>query len=278
MKRIFLAYPFALGEVPNALQRAFAGEAVVETASSRLTSLHILEKIQEQMRESDLCLFDLTLHNVNVALEFGVARGAGYQYRLLYWEHHPDNPRNDVFSDARGWDSLRYNGMEQLEEQARRRILPELSTLSAPKKLPDSSARPYLNALLRSDFNPLTQIAVIQGKVWNDGPGVASRVRGVLNGFGESNFRANGLSHRPDVSIGISVRFDNQPYIMAGFPGGMQVQFEDADGVKYEQTGSMRFYRRDDPRKVTYELDGLNAPRVIEKFTLQFDQHDILER
>jgi hypothetical protein len=48
------------------------------------SSTHLLSKIEEQIRNSDLCLFDVSTWNPNVILELGLARGFGRRHRLLF--------------------------------------------------------------------------------------------------------------------------------------------------------------------------------------------------
>ncbi len=100
------------------------------------------------MAEADACLFDLTLHNPNVALELGIAHGKGHRYAVLYCTDEKLNPKPDrassVFSDIEGWDSIRYKDRADLEEQLRR-YLPEfvehaIHRLSAAERLADSDA------------------------------------------------------------------------------------------------------------------------------------------
>jgi hypothetical protein len=60
------------------------------------SSTHLLSKIEEQIRNSDLGLFDVSTWNPNVILELGLARGFGRPHRLLF---RPEVPS--------GWFRLR---------------------------------------------------------------------------------------------------------------------------------------------------------------------------
>ena len=70
VKRVFAAFPFSeeYSYIEDAIKRGCEGVATLECAKDLLTNKHILDKILGQMRSADLCLFDLSGHNVNVAL------------------------------------------------------------------------------------------------------------------------------------------------------------------------------------------------------------------
>ena len=67
LRRVFLGYPFALTYVRPAVDRAADGQAQIIVASDVLRGQPLLHKIESMMQDADLCLFDLTLHNPNVA-------------------------------------------------------------------------------------------------------------------------------------------------------------------------------------------------------------------
>jgi len=125
---IFLGYPFALDHVRPAVERAAQGLARVVVASDILRGMPLLEKIEQMMSEANLCLFDLTTHNPNVAAEFGIARGRRYAWAILYCTDETLNPKpgreSSVFSDVKGWDSILYGNENELETELRR-LLPE---------------------------------------------------------------------------------------------------------------------------------------------------------
>lgn len=110
MKVVFVAYPYALSGYREAI--ATAGEGLVRLvyADETITNKHILDKITDLMTESDLCIFDLTEWNQNVALELGIAIGWKLNYRVLLGP----SKRTDVFSDMKGWDQLRYADTDEL--------------------------------------------------------------------------------------------------------------------------------------------------------------------
>jgi len=121
---IFLGYPFALTYVRPAVERAAEGLARIVVASDILRGLPLLEKIEQMMSQAQLCLFDLTTHNPNVAAEFGIAQGRSYAWAILYCTDETLNPKperkSSVFSDVKGWDSILYGNETEL-----RRLLPE---------------------------------------------------------------------------------------------------------------------------------------------------------
>jgi hypothetical protein len=63
-------YPFSLEYVRPAVERAVGERAQIIVASDELRGMPLLHKIESMMESADLCLFDLTLHNPNVAAEF----------------------------------------------------------------------------------------------------------------------------------------------------------------------------------------------------------------
>ncbi len=83
---VFLGYAFKWPVIRDAVTAAADGIATVTCADDTLTGMHLLEKIQEMMLQADLCLFDLTSHNVNVATEYGIARGLLLDPLILYNE------------------------------------------------------------------------------------------------------------------------------------------------------------------------------------------------
>ncbi len=84
MKTVFLGYPFAIPEIRTAVEAGCDGIAKVIVASDRLRGKHLLVKIDEMIDEADVSLFDLTLHNANVAVEFGIAYTRDVKWALLY--------------------------------------------------------------------------------------------------------------------------------------------------------------------------------------------------
>jgi hypothetical protein len=172
----------------------------------------LLEKIEQMMSEADLCIFDLTTHNPNVAAEFGIARGRGYAWAILYCTDETLNPKpkreSSVFSDVKGWDSILYQDESGLEAELRR-LLPEYlanvvkcrasgnvgATVhhSPPAPVPGTTrrdaARLYLNVKTHSpvfagvvgSIQKLGSYSLIL-EIQNKGRGAANRVRAAMTG------------------------------------------------------------------------------------------------
>jgi hypothetical protein len=139
-KEIFLAYPFDVPSIEETVRRVIEGGGLghVSVASDQLDPTHLLEKIERMMENSDLCLFDLTGHNANVALELGLAKANRYDYRVMYCTDPTLNARpgrsSDVFSDLRGYDSIRYADQGELEAKLREH-LPGTIAASGTRKM-----------------------------------------------------------------------------------------------------------------------------------------------
>jgi len=98
----------------EALSHATDGTNIeLSYADTRIANKHILEKIRGQMEEADLCLFDLTGANANVALEFGISIGKDHPAVLAF----PKAERSKLIAGLDGWDSLRYDDYADLGSQ-----------------------------------------------------------------------------------------------------------------------------------------------------------------
>jgi len=73
-----------LPELFASVEHAAHGLADVRIATSEWEAVHLLDKIDVQMREANLVLFDVSTWNINVAVEYGIARKASYNHRLLF--------------------------------------------------------------------------------------------------------------------------------------------------------------------------------------------------
>ncbi len=118
-KRIFVAYPYSIprGDYRRAfidLAKAFGVE--FQFADQQITNSQILDKISEMITSALFSLFDITTWNANVALELGIAIGAGRDYYLLFNPDHPDNPERQVPADLGGLDRIEYHSFTELEE------------------------------------------------------------------------------------------------------------------------------------------------------------------
>ena len=117
VRQIFVAYPYALGEVyREALATSLpSSHFALQYADHRITSGHLLQKIERYLAESDLALFDLTDVNPNVILELGIAIGAGHPYVVAI----ANESVGKLNADIHGWDQVRYDSVEELSRKLR---------------------------------------------------------------------------------------------------------------------------------------------------------------
>ena len=87
-------------------------------ADERISSLHILQKIANYIKESQFGIYDITAWNPNVTLELGLALGMGERVFIAL------NPSLteliDVPSDLKGVDRLQYSAFSSLEDELER--------------------------------------------------------------------------------------------------------------------------------------------------------------
>mgnify|MGYP001298870518 CR=1 FL=1 len=290
LRKIFVGYPFALGYVPQVVERAANGHAIVVVASDVLRGKPLLHKIEDLMKEADLCLFDLTLHNANVATEFGLAHGRNYKYAILYCTDEHLNPEpereSSVYSDVKGWDSLLYTDEADLEIQLRR-FLPELLSAPlphapAPMHIPKSpearpAVKPRLNAAVKIitpgfiavGSGPLTKLGNyrIGFELWNSGKGIANKVRVAVTGMNTvQRFQALDVGAKYAAKFAWDLEAQPAYRTQPQFPA-LIVEYEDDQGAKYEQRGLLNVKRLSDGTH-HYEGDGLGPPQQIKEYTI----------
>jgi hypothetical protein len=294
---IFLGYPFALGYVRPTVEAAADGIAEVRVASDRLRGMPLLHKIEEMLEEADLCIFDLTTHNPNVALEFGLAHGKKYKYAVLYCTDERYNPQpeheSSVFSDIKGWDSIQYRDSVHLRSELGR-LLPEyLQALKRPSQLlnvgsvpslnppkfPNTSVRPRLYLDLRTiqprfiavGSGPVTKLGAYSmgATVKNKGKGPANRVRVYMPGTNHVERLGTLEPNGPEIKFNWSLE-DQQIYKEPPTLPIVCVEYVDDDGVKYRQTGPLE---RRDHSDGTHHYSGnsLEAPIQIDSFVVAYD-------
>ena len=269
VKTIFLGFPFKLDGVRPAVERAAEGIARVLVASDYLRGKPLLHKIEEMMAAADLCIFDLTLHNPNVAAEFGIAHGRGHKYAILYCTDESFNPKPDhessVFSDVKGWDSVQYSGLADLESQLRK-YLPELLSaptprVAAPLHIPEAtqidnqafSVKPIMHLRLGSgEGGPNGHF--INGLLKNVGRGIAREPKLFLPGIGDVP-----VDRLIKPGEELVLRLPHNPYLQRFDDATAIVTFEDEIGNKYEQRGTIEQLANADSSMLSYGITGLGA-------------------
>ena len=273
-KLIFLGYPFGISEIKSAVERAALGLAEVQVAADRLESIHLLDKIERMMAESHLCLFDATTHNVNVAIEYGIARGRRLNHRLLYCTdvaYVPKNHAPDVFTDLKGIDSIRYSAFNELDPMLRAH-LPKLLANAIPQL---DEGRPGPRLQLRLQTNAITDRASLEGDLVNTSASAANRVRLWVSGVGDASHALGvircGTLTLSDKPFHVSVPYENQPLRTnrPQFPI-IGAEFVDDAGRRFIQRGDLDSHGPDASGRFTYSLDGLGAPQSVEHFIAKY--------
>ena len=126
-RQIFVAYSYRLypeadyRRVYNELAKAFKVEFVF--ADAKITTLHILQKIANYIRESRFGIYDISGWNANVTLELGLAFGLSEKSFIAI------NPKqtvvDDVPSDLRGLDRIQYTSYAELQAGLERLLAQE---------------------------------------------------------------------------------------------------------------------------------------------------------
>jgi hypothetical protein len=277
-KQVFLGYPFALEYVRPAVERAAYGQAQIIVASDVLRGQPLLHKIEDMMRDADLCLFDLTLHNPNVVAEFGIAHAKGYKYAILYCTDSRLNPtpgrESSLFSDVRGWDALLYTTPDELEAKLRT-YLPGLlasqsPVLPAPLPIEGREGRdrafavqPTMHIVLGSgEGGP--HGSYINGFIRNVGRGIALEPRLFLPGFGQ--VAINDQLIKPLETIKLRLQYDDKPFYLDRLGDATaRIEFEDELGNRYEQRGLVEQRKGEHSAVFSYGINKLDRPRLIGK-------------
>ena len=288
MKKIFLGYPFRLKDIRSAVERGVGDLGKVVVASDTLRALPLLMKIERLIDDADLCLFDLTQHNANVAVELGIALRAGKKLAILYCLDEKLNPKpgmeSSVFSDLKGWDSILYHDAAELESELRR-LLPEY--LSAPHvgiRLTtgtyDQTMRPRLTMSLKVDYALAAGVVSSSGHstgirkfgddklllaLRNVGPGVANDIRAAMTGI-KPVYGLQTLVPQQEQSIVMTLEDQDAYRKVPQFPA-ITVEYEDDSGFKYRQRGAVKAMPQADG---TYYYGGsrLKPPEAIPDYSL----------
>lgn len=123
-RQVFVAYSYRHYDKKDyrrafeSVGRAFDVEFVF--ADEKISSLHILQKIANYIRESQFGIYDITAWNPNVTMELGLALGMGE--RVFISLNPEQTEMTDVPSDLKGVDRLQYKSFSSLEEELERLI------------------------------------------------------------------------------------------------------------------------------------------------------------
>jgi len=126
-RQIFVAYSYRLypkddyRRVYNELKKAFQVDFVF--ADEKITSLHILQKIANYIRESRFGIYDISGWNPNVTLELGLAFGLT-EKTFIAIDPAKTNI-NEVPSDLRGMDRIQYGSYTELQAGLERLLIQE---------------------------------------------------------------------------------------------------------------------------------------------------------
>ena len=142
-RQVFVAYSYRVYDKRDYrkafknIGKAFDVEFIF--ADEKISSLHILQKITNYIKESKFGIYDITGWNPNVTLELGIALGMG---ETVYIALNPNQTKlDDVPSDLKGVDRLQYKSFSELED-----ALEKLISQVLPPKI-NSDAEHFLAKL-----------------------------------------------------------------------------------------------------------------------------------
>lgn len=115
-------------------------------ADQEITNQHILGKILQYIKTSDISLFDITGWNPNVALELGIAVGLERRYFILL-NSRPEYT-DDVPSDIRGFDRIQYASNAELEAKLIILLKQELPKVKNPSDSAFATLKTRINQAL----------------------------------------------------------------------------------------------------------------------------------
>lgn len=134
-RQVFVAYSYRLydkrdyrkpfQEIGNAFNVDFI------FADEKISSLHILQKIANQIKESEFGIYDITGWNPNVTLELGLALGMSEK---VFVALNPEKTEmDDLPSDLKGMDRLQYSSHSQFQDELERLLSQELPPPKDPE-------------------------------------------------------------------------------------------------------------------------------------------------
>lgn len=258
MKKVFVAYPYSLKGYREELAPAAENAVELVYADEILTNKHILEKITDLMKASDLSVFDLTGWNANVALELGVAIGLNLNYRILINSASQD----DVFSDMRGWDQLRYSDFDELRGKLSALFKHEETFHRPTARLSpqEIDVQPYIHIDLHGGMSG-PDGTFLEGFVRNVGEGIAREPMLRLPGLGSE--RLGGIM-KPGETIALKFRVDDKPCYKERLNDLMaSVEFEDRLGNLYRQEGPVSQEATPGGTILTYRINAFGLPYKV---------------
>jgi hypothetical protein len=268
-KRVFLAFSPVLEYVEAAVRAGLGDIADVETATGAASTKAVLERLDAQMEGADLCLFDLTEYDANLALKLGVAHKGKFPYAILCRAGAASAAGPNVFADAAAWSAILYPAPEQLESVVRERVVPHVLRHTKRATYGRLESLPYLAVDVSSSDNPANHQRLLQGKIENVGRGTASDARLIVTSFQRGRFRFASIVPHLDPER-FTIRYDDQAVPMFGpaAPAELRVEFRDDGGVIYCQTGTLHARGPDTAGRYLYELKELGRPEPIPGYTL----------
>ena len=134
-REIFVAYPWTLYSSRESYKKAYTslqkGLAIKFLfAEERISSGHVLDKIEEMIQSTAFGIYDVSSWNPNVALEYGIARGIGAKAFIAF---NPEKTElRDVPTDVRGYDRLQYTDFDELSDKVATLVTQELGRGPTP--------------------------------------------------------------------------------------------------------------------------------------------------
>ncbi|MCP2308234.1 hypothetical protein [Kitasatospora paracochleata] len=131
-------------------------------AEQQVSNGHVLEKIIRMIEAAAFGIYDVTLWNANVTLEYGVALGLGGKALIAF---NPDKTElSDVPSDVRGYDRLQYRDLEQLTSAVEELVVQELGTGAAAVDPLELDRRDLLRLIRQNPGQTVRQLAELSGQ------------------------------------------------------------------------------------------------------------------
>lgn len=269
MKTVFVAYPYSIANYRETIATASKDVVEVVYADNVITNKHILQKITDLMKDADLCIFDLTGWNANVALELGVAIGLNLNYRILLGP----TPHGDVFSDMRGWDQLRYDDSTDLCSKLNA-LFRHDDTFRRPRAITEQelAVQPYLHIDLHGGMGGSAG-SFLEGFVRNAGEGIAQQPMLRLPELGDT--RLGGIM-KPGEPIELKFRYDDKPCYVRKLDDPMaSVEFGDRLGNLYRQEGPVTQNKTPGGSVLTYHINAFGLPYKIQSRDIPLQDGDV---